>query len=281
MASTGVAALDDSIAAEVVETIMIRELRPAMTTRDFLRFAVGGNSATASFPLWGDPGAAAAPSDDLSEIASTALSDTQQSATAAEVGFRVDITDLARAIHPSDLYSEAAGMVARSVAEKWETDLAALMDDFSNVTTAASTLTGLDLLAAVSALEQRDIPGPYVAYLDPKQTGEFRAEIATTTAQYESGGRNADKVAPFGVSGYFGNYMGVPIYQTSLVVTTSSLVGGAVFASGVALGVYEIWGPRVETQRDASFRSTEFVGTQCYGFKELSDTRGQTIKSAA
>jgi len=281
MASTGLAALDDSIAAEAVETLMIRELRPAMTSRDFLRFAVGGNSQVASFPLWGDPGAAAAPTDDLSEIASTALSDTQQSATAAEVGFRVDITDLARAVHPSDLYAEAAGMVARSVAEKWETDLAALMDDFSNVTTAASTLTGLDLLAAVSALEQRDIPGPYVAYLDPKQTGEFRAEIATTTSSYESGGRNADKVQPFGTSGYFGVYMGVPIYQTSLVVTTASLAGGAVFASGVALGVYEIWGPRVETQRDASFRSTEFVGTQCYGFKELSDTRGQTVKSAA
>jgi hypothetical protein len=280
MASTGKAALDDSVAAEIVEELMIRELRPAMTSRDFLRFAVGGNSTVASFPLWGDPGAAAAPTDDLSEIASTALSDTQQSATAAEVGFRVDVTDLVRATHASDLYAEAAGMVARSVAEKWETDLAALMDDFSNITTAASTLTGLDLLAAVSALEQRDIPGPYVAYLDPKQTGEFRAEIATTTSSY-SIGRDGEKVAPFGDSGYFGTYMGVPIYQTSLVVTTSSLVGGAVFASGVALGVYEIWGPRVETQRDASFRSTEFVGTQCYGFKELSDTRGQTLKSAA
>lgn len=280
MASTGKAALDDSVFAEIVEKEMVRELRPAMTTRDFLRFAVPGPSTVASFPLWGDPGAAAAPTDDLSEIASTALSDTQQSATAAEVGFRVDVTDLIRATHPSDLYSEAAGMVARSVAEKWETDLAALMDDFSNVTTAASTLTGLDLLAAVSALEQRDVPGPYVAYLDPKQTGEFRAEIATTSSSY-SIGRDGEKVAPYGNSGFFGTYMGVPIYHTSLTVTTSSLIGGAVFQSGVALGCYEIWGPRVETQRDASFRSTEFVGTQCYGFKEISDTRGQTLKSAA
>lgn len=280
MAATGKAALDDSVAAEVVQTLMIPELRPAMTSREFLRFAVPGPSTVASFPLWGDPGAATAPADDLTEIASTALSDTEQSATAAEIGFRVDVTDLIRATHPSDLYAEAAGMVARSIAEKWETDLAALMDDFSNVTTAASTLTPVDLLAAVSALEQRDIPGPYVAYLDPKQTGELRQEIATTTAVYQIG-RDGEKVAPFGDSGFFGTYMGVPIWQTSLVVTTAGLVGGAVFASGVALGCYEIWGPRVETQRDASFRSTEFVGTQCYGFKELSDTRGQTVKSAA
>jgi hypothetical protein len=281
MATTGKVALDDSVQAEVVETRMVQELRPANTSRVFLREAVGGNSTVVSFPLWGDPGAATVPTDDLTDITSTALSDTQQSITAAGIGFRVDISDLVKATHPSDLYSEAGAMVGRSLAEKWETDLAALMDDFSNVTTAASTLTGVDVLAAVSALEQRDIPGPYYGYFDPKQTGELRVEIATTNAQYQSGGRDADKVAPFGIEGYWGNYMGLPIFQTSLVVTTSSLVGGAVFNGEDALGFYEIIAPRVETQRDASLTSMEFVGYQVYGFVEISDTRGQTVKSAA
>lgn len=280
MASTGKAALDDSVFAEIVESRMVRELRPAMTSRSFVRFATKGPSTVGSFPLWGDPGAAAAPTDDITDISSTALSDTQQSATAAEIGFRVDVSDLIRETHPSNLYAEAAGMVSRSIAEKWETDLAALVDDFSNVTTAASTLTPVDLLAAVSALEQRDIPGPYVGYLDPKQTGELRQEIATTTAVYQTG-RDGDLVRPFADSGFFGTYMGLPIWQTSLVVTTSALAGGAVFAAGEALGALEIWGPRVETQRDASLRSLEFVGTQAYGFIEISDTRGQTVKSAA
>src|SRR3990172_1239609 len=280
MAATGKAALDDSVFAELVEADMVKELRPAMTSREFLRFARKGPSTGASFPPWGHPGAAPAPADDITEISSTALSDTEQSATAAEVGFRVDVSDLIRETHPSDLYGEVAGMVARSVAEKWETDLAALMDDFGGVTTAASTLTPVDLLAAVSALEQRDIPGPYVGYLDPKQTGELRQDISTTTSSYAIG-KDGDLVRPFGDSGFFGTYMGLPIWQTSLVVTTSGLVGGAVFASKAALGCYEIWGPRVETQRDASFRALEFVGTQCYGFKEISDTRGQTVKSNA
>jgi hypothetical protein len=266
--------------AEIVEREVIKELRPAMTSRDFIRFAVGGPSTVASFPLWSSPGVAAAPADDITDIASTVMADTEQSATAAEVGFRIDVSDVIKATSPSNLIAEASGQVARSVAEKWETDLAALMDDFSNVTTAASTLTGLDVLAAVSALETRDIPGPYVGYFDPKQTGELRAEIATTTASYAIG-RDGEKVMPFGDSGFFGTYMGLPIWQTSLVVTTTGLVGGAVFASKVALGCYEIWGPRIETQRDASLRALEIVGTQCYGFKELSDTRGQTVKSAA
>lgn len=280
MASTGKAALDDSVFAEIVDSVMVRELRPAMTSREFIRFGAKGPSTVHSFPLWGDPGSAAAPTDDLSEITSTALSDTQQSATAAEVGFRVDITDLIRETHPGNLYAEAGGMVARSVAEKWETDVAALMDDFTNVTTAASVLSPTDLLAAVSALEQRDIPGPYVAYLDPKQTGELRQEIATTTASYQIG-KDGELVRPFGDSGFFGTYMGVPIWQTSLVVTTSGLVGGAVFNTQDALGGYMIWDSRLETQRDASYRSLEFVGSMCYGLIEISDTRGQTLKSIA
>jgi len=282
MAITGKAALDDSVAAEVVEALMVPELRPAFTGwRSFIRFAVGGNSTVASFALWGDPGAAAAPGDDLTEITSTALSDSQVSATAAEVGFRVDVSDLIRETHASDVYAVAAGMCSKAIQEKYETDIAAMMDDFtsnSNTTTASSTLTPSDLLSAMSALEQRDIPKPYVAYLDPKQTGELRDEIAFSTATLATGG---DAVQPFGDSGWFTTYMGLPIWQSSLTVTTSGLVGGAVFAANQALGIYEIRGPRVETQRDASYRTLEFVGSAAYGLAEISDTRGQTLKSAA
>lgn len=284
MATTGRAAVADTSFAELVESQVLEELRPANTTRGFLRFAAKGPSRVASFPIWDDIGPADSLTngDDLTDLSTLtdAMTDSEQSATAAEQGQAIFVSDLAKEVNVSNLLSEASRMLARGIAEQWESDLAALMDDFSNVTTAGSTLTPVDLLAAVSALEQRDIPGPYVGYLDPKQTGELRAEIATTTASYEVGGRNADLVRPFGVSGEFGVYMGIPIYQSSLTVPTASLIGGAVFQAGAALGCYELWGPRIETQRDASARVTEFVGTQCYGFKEIHDTRGQTIKSA-
>jgi len=281
MVSTGAVALADSIFAEIVDSVMVKELRPAMTSRSFVRFGAKGPSQVHSFPLWGDPGAAAALVDDLSEISNTALSDTQQSATAAGVGFRVDVTDFAREIHvSSNLYGEVGAMVARSVAEKWETDLAALMDDFSNVTTAGGTNTPTAFLSAVSALEQRDIPAPYVGYLDPKQTGELRAELASTTAVFEIG-KNDDLVRPFGDSGFFGTLYGVPIWQTSLVVTTAGQVGGAVFNSQDAIGGYIVIDQRLETQRDASFQALEFVGSMWYGLVEISDTRGQGLDSTA
>ena len=279
MASTGIAALNDSRFTAMVQSDIIQELRPAMTTREFLKRANGGASTVASFPLINDPGPATAPADDITDLASTALGDTAVTVTAAEVGLRVDVSDLVQAVSVYDVVSEASGLITRSVVEKWETDLAALMDDFSNVTPAASSLTPLDHLAAVSALEQRDIPGPYDAYYSPKQAGELRAEIATTTASFEVGGRNAGLVTPIG-SGFFGDYMGVPIWNSSTVVTTAGRVGGAVFNHD-ALGYYEIWGTRIETIRAPSLRALQMTGTQCYGVAEVSDTRGQTVTSAS
>lgn len=285
MAGTGISALGDSIFAEIVQADVIDELRPANTSKSFLRKAMGGPSRVASFVLYGDLGPSGAPgttpTDDLTDISSTAMSDTSVDCTAAEGGFRIDVGDLVRevSVQGDGLIADATRMLVAGLNERWETDLAAFMDDFSNVTTAGSTLTAADHLAAVSALEQRDIPKPYAAYYDPKQTGELRAEIATTTSSYAIS-HDASLVTPFGDSGVFGTYMGVPIWQSSLVVTTSSLVGGAVFNHD-ALGYYEIRPNRIEPQRDASLRALELVATQVYGIAEVSDTRGQTVKSAA
>src|SRR3990167_7662415 len=214
MASTGATALADSIFAELVESRMVQELRPAMTSRSFVRFARKGPSQNASFPLWGDPGAAAA-----------------------------------------------------------------LTDDFTNVTTAGGTATPTAFLSGVSALEQRDIPKPYVAYLDPKQSGEIRNELAFTTAVHEIG--KGDRDVSFGNAGFAFPLYGVPIWQSSLVVTTSGQVGGGIFNSEDTLGGYIVIDQRLETQRDASYQALEFIGSMWYGLVEISDTRGQGLDSPA
>lgn len=284
--TTGVTALGDSAFAALVQSEIIKELRPAMTSRSLLRQAPKGPSRVAQWTLYADLGPAdsLAGGDDLTDVTTDAITDTSTAATAAETGFRIDVSDLARETVVQDAYADMAAYVARSIGEQFEDTLAKLMDDFSNVTTAASTLTPVDVLAAVSALEQRDTPGPFVGYLDPKQTGELRTEIATSTASYEVG-RDGELIQPFANAGYFGVYMGLPIWQTSLVVTTSSLVGGAVLAVGSsdrpALGLYEVRAPRIETQRDATERTMQFVGTQAFGMVEIIDGSGQTVKSAA
>ena len=117
MASTGATALADTIFAEIIESRVLEELRPANTSRDFIWFAAKGPSQVASFGEWGDGGAAAAITNDLSEITSTALSDSQVSATASGFGFRVDITDFVREINVADTYALASRQVAAALAE--------------------------------------------------------------------------------------------------------------------------------------------------------------------
>lgn len=278
---TGAGNADDIYYAAVIADRILDELRPFTTTRSFFRWEPAGNSPIADFPIASDPGPAAGLTEGADYTTYTELTTTKASATAAEVGFMSLVSDVLVKVSLLDVVPYVSQWLARSVAEKFETDVAALMDDFSNVTTAGSTLTPDDLLRAMSSLEQRDIKGPFVAYLDPKQTGELRRELAQTTAVLHTGGNAMGGVVGPHTAGYFGELYGVPIWQTSLVVEASNLHGGAMFVPGEALGAYELWGPRVELQRDASYRGTEVVVTQCYGLVEISDTRGQTIKSTS
>jgi hypothetical protein len=124
-----------------------------------------------------------------------------------------------------------------------------------------------------------------VGYLHPKQTGELRSEIAATTALKTA----AESGVPMGAvtgetdgRGYFGNLFDVDIYQTSQVASSSSLRQGSVFVSGQCIGGYELWGPRVETERRASLRGFYVVSSACYGVVGVEVTnRGQMLKSAA
>jgi hypothetical protein len=82
--------------------------------------------------------------------------------------------------------------------------------------------------------------------------------------------------------GYFGNLFDVDIYQTSQVASSSSLRQGSVFVSGQCIGGYELWGPRIETERRASLRGFYVVSSADYGLVGVEVTnRGQMLKSAA
>lgn len=273
--------MDDTIYAAEFSAQILEELRPAMTSRSFLRWAPLGNSTAHSFSLQDDPGPSSGSFTEGTDYTTvTDLTTSKQTATAAEVGLMTTVSDVLIKTSLLDALPHSKAVLNRGTLEKWETDLGAFMDDFSNVTTAAGTFTVDDHLAAVSALEQRDIPGPYVGYYHPKQTGELRREIAQTTALVTADEASGIQMTA-GKDGDFGNFFGNRLYFTSVVVNTSGLRGGAVFQSGAALGAYEIWGPRIEVERRASLRGFYVISTACYGLVEVSDTRGQTVKSAA
>ena len=282
--------MDDTFVAATFDANILPELRPSLTNRNFLGWAPAstgdGGSTAHSFSLLGDPGAGTALTQGTDYTTVTDITTSKQTATAAEVGLMTTVSDVLIMVSLLDAIATCSALLVRSVKEKWEADVAAEADGFGTSTTAASTLTPADLLAAISAIEQRDAAtGPLVGYLHPKQTGELRSEIAATTALKTAAEAGVPMGAVTGETdgrGYFGNLFDVDIYQTSQVASSSSLRQGSIFVAGQCIGAKELWGPRVETERRASLRGFFVIATADYGLVGVEVTnRGQMLKSAA
>lgn len=281
--------MDDIYFGALFEARILDELRPSMTSRDFVRWGPKGKSTIFSFSLMGDPGPSTGAFTEGTDYTTvTDLTTSKNSVTAAEVGLATTVSDILVEVSIMDVLPYVKSVLNRSTLEKWEGDLGAIADNFGTATTAASTLTPDDFLAAVSAIEQRDAAtGPLVAYLHPKQTGELRREVASTTAIVTAGeatGGVPTSAVTGGTNsrGDWGTLFGVRVYQTSIVASSSSLRQGSIFVSGQCIGGYELWAPRVETQRFATLRGVKVVSTACYGVGNVEVTnRGQMLKSAA
>ena len=279
--------MDDTFVAATFAAEMLPELRPAVTPRNILWHAPSmGDSTAHSFTLLDDPGASAAFTQGTDYTTVTDITTSKQTATAAEVGLMTTVSDMLIAVSLIQAIAQVSRLLTDSTHEKVETDIAGVADGFGTSTTAASTLTPSDLLAAISAIEQRDAAtGPLVGYLHPKQTGELRSETAVTTAiktAAEGGVPRGAVTAATNGRGYWGNLFEVDVYQTSLVASASSLRQGSVFVSGQCLGIKELWAPRVEIERRATLRGFYVVSSACYGIAGVEVTnRGQMLKSAA
>ena len=278
--------MNDTFVAALFQAEILPELRPSVTGRGFIWWGPTGNSTAFSFTTLGDAGPSGAFTEGTDYTTVTDITTGVATATASEVGLMTTVSDVLMKVSLADAVSVCSATLTRSTLEKWETDLAGVADGFSSATTAASTLTADDLLRAVSAIEQRDAAtGQLVFYGHPKQAGELRQDIASTTALKTAAEGGVPMGAVTGETngrGFFGNLFDVDLYQTSLVASSSSLRQGSVFVSGQCIGGYELWGPRIETERKASLRGVYVVSSADYGLAAVETTnRGQMLRSAA
>ena len=264
----------DSLFTSWVDDMIIEENRPYNVCRPFFRTRTKQMGAAAfDFPILADPAVAGATYTEGTGLSNTELTATDETATATSKGMMATVTDEFAEISLWDAYGVFGATLARSVAERFETDATALLDDFTNTTgTAGVATTAATLLEAVNQLEQRDQVGSPVGVLDPAQIGNVRQDLGTSGAAIlGTGVGNSGLNAT--LAGFAFNWGGVDWYQTSLVTTT----GGAVFLRDLALGLYEIRPPRTELERDASLPGTEIVVTERYGMIEIRDVAGETI----
>ena len=263
---------NDTEFAAWVSSNILDENRPYNVMRPFFRYEGRQASNVYDFPIQADPGAAAAYTEGTG-LANTALTTDKASATAGTFGIMATVTDELSETSLISVGAQAASVLGRSVMEKFETDATSLTDEFANTTGTDGVPTTLaTLLEAINQLEQRDQMGTPVGVLDPVQVGDVRQDAATSGAAVLGTGV-ANGTLDATLSGFAFSWGGVNFYQTSLVSAT----GGAVFLSGVALGLYEVRPLRIETQRDASLPGTEIVATTRYGMIEIRDVAGETV----
>jgi hypothetical protein len=276
---------NDIYFAAWVDNMIQDEVRPMNVCRPFFRFRGKENAAAYNFPIQDDPGAGAGYSEGTG-LANTAQTTSVATATAASIGMMATLTDELSEISLFDAYAHFSAVLVRSVYEKFETDATALLDDFSNITTTSGVdLTVATLFSAFSALNQRDVHGGQPVFVGHTVQGDdLKQDVLSSNASYWA--NSSAKVGGLDtaqISGYVGNAIGIPVYQSSLVPTANTAAdrAGGLFVPNEALGLYEIRGVRTATQRFEALPGTAIITTQRYGMIEIRDTFGQTVISDA
>ena len=277
---------NDVFLAAVVDNVIIDEIRPYNVMRPFFRTRMRGPSSSFDFPIQDDPGAASAKTEGttLANL-SGGLTTSKATAAAGTVGIMTTVTDELTAISLVDALSHFKDVLVRSVAEKFETDAVALIDDFSNtVGTTTADYTWAQRAEATGTLANNDAVGQAVEVLHTQQVFDLRSDLTTSTGAVWGNenimvnGLLANTLAGFAFSAF-----GVPTFQTSLVNTANAGAdrAGAQFIADLALGLYWIWDFRPETERDASNVATECIVTARYGVIEIRDSWGVSVVTDA
>jgi hypothetical protein len=269
---------NDVIFTSWVRDRILDEVRPYNVQRPFFDTEGKRPSNAMVFPVQDSPGAASSYTEGTG-LSNTAQTTSGQTATAGTFGMMATVTQELAETAVIDAVNQVAAVLGRSVAEKFETDAASYLDDFSNTTGVAGIKTTYaGLLDAKNQLATRDQMGTAVFVLDPLQVGGVYQDVATSgAALFAHDSTNVNGMQAATLAGYAGfDVADAPVYQTSTVTST----GGACYLANQALGLYEIRPPTTETFRDITLPGDEIVTTTRYGMIEIRDASGQTILSA-
>tara|TARA_R110000796_G_scaffold56486_6_gene130837 strand:- start:4502 stop:5350 length:849 start_codon:yes stop_codon:yes gene_type:complete len=209
---------------------------------------------------------------DLIGTASTFSTDVA-TITAAEIGVGVELTDIAREGASEDIAAAIGRQMGDALAKKVDTDLAALFSGFSQVVgSGAAELTVDSFFQAAAILRNANAPGPYVAVIHPYQAYQIKKQLTNSGATMS---HNLSEVGNTALmDGFVGRLAGIDIFETTVVSGASAGAYEGAVMSADAIGYMLKRDMRIEEERNASKRATEFVGTMAFGVSELFDTYG-------
>ena len=268
--STSISELYTEIIQEAIFTFQETSvMRPLVTT-----YNITGQGKQVAVPIF--PTVAASAVSEGSDLANTEVNPTEKTITASEVGVMTTLTDLARESSSRPIAQDIGRVFGEALAKKVDTDLAALFASFATANdlgAAGTELTADLLLKAESTLRALNVPRPYYAVFHPKAVFNLKktltqAGYSGTATAISSTGENV-----FG-SGFVGNIFGIDVYENAnLTISSAGDCVGGVFHP-ISLGLAMKMDFKIETQRDASLRATEIVGTMTYGQDVVKDNYG-------
>ena len=240
----------------------------------------GTPGLTAQVPIY--PTVAAAAVADGTDLANTAFNTTSKTITASEVGVMVELTDLAAESANEDVAAAIGRQIGSAMAEKVDTDIAANFRNFSNIIEkSGAALNVEDIFKAAATLKanKADQNGNMVCLLHPFQAFDIKKQLTNNGATMSHSLSDVGNAALS--SGFVGRIAGVDIFETTVLEGDSAgEITGAVMTQD-ALGYMVKRAMRIETERNASKRSLEIVGSMAYGSAELFDQYGVAISTDA
>ena len=252
-------------------------MRPLVTT-----YNITGQGKQIAVPIY--PAVSAAAVNEATDLSNTAIDPTESTITASEVGVMTTLTDFGRDSASRDVASDIGRVFGEALAKKVDSDLVALFASFAGANDLGgntSELTADLLLKAEATLRALNVPRPYYGVFNPKAM--FNLKKTLTNAGYSTGanalGMKGDEILR---TGYCGTVFGIDLFENANISVDQydDSVGGVFHPASLGLAMKADL--KLETQRDASLRATEIVGTMTYGSGVIKDDYGcqVTVDSA-
>ena len=230
------------------------------------------------------------PGDGADETTVTSVTTAARNCTISEHVIRADVSDLAVMGNADDLTGNVGAILGNAVAAKLDDDLVELGKTFSQTECGAGTQLALShVFGSMRQLRAAGAPFPYNLVLSPKQVWGAKGLIALTNDAAVTGS-NSKPLSLLGnkgeeamATGMIGNIAGFDVYWSDQIdedVSSGGDAAGFAFSKGaVGLAIGPEGLMRLETERNASFRTTEYVVTGFWGECEIKDAFGVYILS--
>ena len=294
---TGVAAggLGKIIGDAVIAFNHTNVMLPLVTSKQAVKGAI-----TVGFPDYTKVASSsvAEVADGVDEADVTSITTAARNCTISEHVIRADVTDLARMGNADDLVNNVGQILGNAVAAKLDDDLVELGKTFSQTECGAATTLALShIFGSMRQLRAAGAPFPYNLVLSPKQVWGGKGLIALThnaaldtvgssttdTATARSIGLLGSKGEEAINTGFVGSFAGFSVYWSDQIdedVGSGGDAAGFAFSKGaVGLAIGPEGLIRIESERNASFRATEYVAVGFWGQVEIKDAFGVYVLS--